>query len=722
VPASQRGEQFAHGVAFVALAPIELTAAEQSEPEERIYPLLAARVADALGFTFAGPDAPYEQIAGYLSEKELLLVLDNCEHVPVAGFAVDLLERAPRLKLVITTRGRLNVRGEQVIELTGLDFPSHSDLASQSGEHDYSAIRLFRDTAQSVNSRLEWTPAAASAAAQICRMVAGHPLAIELAASLARLMPIQEIADEIAANLGFLQSTRRDLPERHQSLRAVFDHSWKLLAPAEQRALRQLTVFRGGFSREAAAQVCGATLPLLAALVDNSLVRQIRDPGQAIGRYELLELVRQYAAEQLTASEPGALAERHARYYLGFLSQRAADLRGSQQQAAAAEIHREIENIRAAWRWAVEQGQIELIGPALEGLFFFYEMRSWFREGAEVFAHAAARLARICVAAPPSEAQQVWGQLLARQGWCMFQIGRPAEARALLQQSLALLEPLGDPARQVLPLNYLASAAYYQGDYAAAEQVVAAALSASQASGDRHGATVALTVFGQIAALVGRYEDARRYSEQSLAIERELGNRWGMVFPLISLGRVAQAQGDYRSAQRYFQEGLAIRQGFGDTRGVALCLQYLGDTAHAQADIPEAGWFYHEALALFRTIGNRGGEVAVLAKLGYNALSIHDTAAWAYFRQALAVAWDTQITPRILEALVGAATALAAANPARACALGSLVERHPAATQESRERAAALLASIPASAAARAEQPEPEPDLASVVGLLLRTE
>jgi predicted ATPase len=178
---------------------------------------------------------------------------------------VELLEQAPRLKILVTSRGRLNIRGEQIVELDGLAFPVGRELAVRVRLDEYSAIQLFRHTAQAVNPRLEWTSATAAAAAQICQLVGDLPLAIELAASLARLMPIEEIASEIAPNLEFLQSSRRDLPERHQSLRAVFDHSWKLLRPAEQRALRELAVFRGGFSRDAAAQVAGATLPLLAA-------------------------------------------------------------------------------------------------------------------------------------------------------------------------------------------------------------------------------------------------------------------------------------------------------------------------------------------------------------------------------------------------------------------------------------------------------------------------
>src|SRR5262249_43349963 len=264
--------------------------------------------------------------------------------------------------------------------------------------------------------------------------------------------------------------------------------------------------------------------------------------------------------------------------------------------------NQEVENIRAAWRRAIIAVDVDLIERAIEGLFFFYEMRSWFSEGAESFAQAAARLSELQGASATQQTRRVWGKVLGGQGWCTFQVGRQAEGRALLEQSLTILRSLEVPGELVFPLNYLASGAYYSGDYEQAKQLAEEALQVSLACGDKHGVAVAKTVLGQIAYLVGRYEDARRYSRESLATERELGNRWGLVFTLVSLGRVDQALGAYEEARRSFQEGLAIRTAFGDTRGTALCLNYLGDTARGLADYGEARWYYQESLALFKQI------------------------------------------------------------------------------------------------------------------------
>lgn len=689
VPASQRGERFPNGVAFVGLAALSSPA----DGSPAVLALgLAGRAADALGFPLAGPEPPDEQLAAYLREKDLLLILDNCEHLPVADFVAQLLARAPRLCVLATSRARLGVGGEQVLELEGLAFPPGA--VARGRLERYEAVQLFRRTALAVSPRLPWSEEVAEQVARICRLVGGLPLAIDLAAGLTRLMPVAEIAAEIATSLEALHSVRRDVPERHRSLRAVFEHSWRLLNQDERQALRRLAVFRGGFGREAASNVAEAALPVLAALIDHSLVRQVGAPGAAAGRYDLPDLVRQFAAERLAeaGADEGATRARHGRHYLAALAAQAGALRGARQQESARAIAREADNLRAAWAWACAAGEAELLGRAADGLFFFVEMRSWFREGVELFGQAAARLEALCASEPAPEAMVAWGKLLARRGWCAFQIGRPGEAREQLERSLALLRAAGAGAELVVPLNYGAACAYYAGEYGRAEVLAGEALAAAQVWGDRYGASVALTVFGQIATLVGRYDDARRYSEQSLAIERELGNSWGMVFPLISLGRVARATGDYQTAQRCFQEGLAIRQTFGDARGVALCLGYLGDTAAAQGDHPEAAWCYREALALFRDIANLAGAVSALVRLSDAALAMGDEgAARAALGEALGAARGAGSLPHTLEALSGLALALARPEGPRARELAALVRGHPAATQESRDRAARAL-------------------------------
>jgi DNA-binding SARP family transcriptional activator/predicted ATPase len=716
--AQQQGDAFVHGIYFVSLAAIDESAwADAADQTRAMYDTLAARVAAMLELSLSGPTAPHVQLVRFLHDKELLLILDNCEHLPtLADWVVELLQQAPGLTLLATSRSRLNVGGEQVVELGGLDFPT-SATAADVWER-YPALRLFRERALAARAQLSFDDLSGVEAARICALLDGLPLAIELAASLVRLLSCKDIAAELAAGVEVLQSTRRDIPARHRSLRAVFDHSWNLLPAAEQQALRTLSVFRGDFGREAAQQVAGVALPQLGVLADNSLLRVVAPAEQGFsGRYLLLEVVRQYAAERLAeaADEQATVRDRHSRYFLAFADAQGRELRGPRQQEALGQINRELENIRDAWRWAVGRGELGGLAAAADGLFYFYEMRSWFGEGAELFALASARAEELAGTTPGAQTSLVLGRLLARQGWLTFHLGHPTAARSLLARSLALIRPLGRAAELAFSLNRLAAAVYYAGDYAQAEQLAAEALAVSLAEGDRDGEIVARTVLGQIAYLVGRYEDARRYGYESLALERELGNIWGTVFTLINLGRTASALGEYAEARRHFEEGLAIREMLRDTRGIALCLNHLGDTAAALGDFAEAGRRYEASLGLYREIGHLEGAAASLSRLGRNSLALsRGDAAMGAFREALAIARQARSTPQQLDALAGIAAAQAGDDPVRAVELAALVAQHPSATRESRDRAGALLSQLQNGAdtqsvgAGRGEQPPGE--------------
>jgi tetratricopeptide (TPR) repeat protein len=497
---------------------------------------------------------------------------------------------------------------------------------------------------------------------------------------------------ELETSLDALVISQQDMPARHRSLRVVFDHSWRLLAEDTQYILCQLSVFRGGFSRDGASQVAAATLPLLATLLDTSLVRLVQE-GR-VARYEMQEVVRQYVAERLAADRPGAhlIRTRHSHYYLGLLQRAARELRRAGQQDMLASIQIEIDNVRIAWQWAASHSDAQGLVAASDGLFLFYEIRSWFQEGAEAFGQAAERLAEAATDKLNPTAQHAYAKLLACEGWFTFHLGRQQRARAMLGQSLDLMRDLGDPVALVFPLNYLAAVTYHGGAYEAARLLAMEALAVSQTCGDQDGIAVAQTILGQIAFLVGDYQAARSHSEASLALERALGNRWGTVFTLISLGRVALAERAFAEARHWFSEGLAIREAMGDGRGIGLCLRYLGDIATALGDHGEAQRLYQESLARFKAIGDQAGATtSLLIKLGYTALALHQQpASRSTFFEALREAWAIRATPETLDALAGIATVLAEDNPSQAYALATLVARHPAVTQESKARAETL--------------------------------
>jgi DNA-binding SARP family transcriptional activator/predicted ATPase len=349
----------ADGVFFVPLAAATAEAGMRST--------LIAALADALPFQFQGPVHPQAQLLNYLREKKMLLILDNFEHLAAEARQLgDILRLAPGIKLLVTSRVRLNLREEWALEVEGLAYPKAVDSPPpENAVEAYSAIALFAQQARRVRLGFMLTPADIPHVVRICQLVEGVPLGIELAASWLRVLSCAEVAAEIEKGLDFLTSTLQNVSERHRSLRAVFEHSWNLLSPAEQILFRQLSVFRGGFQREAAADVGGASLPMLAGLADKSLLRRT-----ASGRYEVHELLRQYADEKLRLipDEHEHVHDQHCRYYAELLSQHQTQLKGEDPLAALTALSVERENVRAAWNWAVEHRKVAELNQFMDCL------------------------------------------------------------------------------------------------------------------------------------------------------------------------------------------------------------------------------------------------------------------------------------------------------------------------------------------------------------------
>jgi predicted ATPase/DNA-binding CsgD family transcriptional regulator len=632
-------QRFPHGTFWVGLSALSASSA----PDE----LLATSIASALGMPLSGPSTPSAQLRGFLRERRLLLLLDNCEHLPgIAAFIAGLLQDAPALTILATSRERLHVRGEHVFTLEGLAVPDDAQAADRAS---YESVRLFALAAAAVAPGFALGGEQLSAVVRVCQLVGGLPLAIELAASWMRVLNADEIANELAQSLDFLTATTYDLPERQRSLRAVFEHSWQLLDEGERRALRQLAVFRGSFTRTAAAAVFDAddrtTLALLANLVDKSLLRRAATPPEGVARYEMLELLRQYALEQLArANEQQAAAARHARFYVQALAAQLDDLRGPGQRAALTRIAEDIEQLRAAWGWATAAADAELIARAAPSLFHFYDMCSWFQEGAAAF--GAARRALEPARAAPATAV-AWARTLAWEGWFTFHLGRQSEAQALLEQSIAALRAAGERPPLVFPLNYLGAVCAYLGDYAATQRLCEEALALTDELGDRYGQAIACNILSQASFDQGDYQAAGEFATRSLALERALGNSWSMAYSLTNLGKVAFAQGQYPAARELFQQSMQIRRDLGDPRGVAICARQLGDTALALGLYEEALAHYEQSLKIAREIGNRWSMAAALTGFGRLALRAAQLpAATMLAREALRLALETESAPQ----------------------------------------------------------------------------
>lgn len=593
------GERFSHGAHFVPLAAVG--------PD-----MLVAATAQALDFTFQGRRDAKTQLLNFLRDKNMLLVLDNFEQLKnESAFVQEILTHAPRVKLLVTSREWLNIAQERVLDLGGLPYPE-TQRADGMKPEDYGAVQLFVQNAR----RVHWSFGLAREARgveRICQLVEGMPLGIELASAWVRVLPSEEIAQEIERDLGILATTLGGIPERHRSLRVVFDYSYNRLDADAQRVFRRVSLFRGGFTREAAGRVAGASLQALATLVDHSLLH--RTPAD---RYEIHELLRQYGEDKLRQSEgeTNATRDAHGAYYAAFLQARESELKGKGQPAALKAIAQETDNVRAMWKWAVAQRRAAELAQTFESQFLFLRIRSQFKQGADAFRDAAQALA----SAPHPVLR---AQLLARQAAFLELLGQFQEARAVAEQALAMLPPHNAETRRAraFALTELGAIAFRQGELVAARKYLEEGLALYRAEQDLRGTADALRWLGQIAtALEGDLEASERNYRASLALYRQVGDPRGIAASLNTLSNAVSDLGRYEEAKRLLQESVAEFQALGDRYGVALALNNLGVDARAQGKFQEAWGYFNQSLALRREVGDRFAIALVLANLGKTAI------------------------------------------------------------------------------------------------------
>jgi predicted ATPase/DNA-binding SARP family transcriptional activator len=635
--AAQRTRAFSHGVYFVPLAHLSST------------DLLVPAIAESLRFSFHGGADPKAQLLNYLREKEMLLLLDNFEHLldgDGTDLLVDILSSVPRVKLLVTSRERLNLQWEWPFEVRGLRFPQDDEAVAP---EEYSAIRLFLQSARRAHAGFALSEAEKPFVVRICRSLEGMPLGIELAVAWVEVLSCQRIAQEIERNLNFLITSRRDVPERHRSLQAAFKHSWELLSADDRSVLSRLSVFRSGFRGEAAEHVAGASPMHLSALMHKSFLR--RSPT---GRYEMLEVLRQYAEDKLQQSSQtwNETHDRHCEYYVGFLHRREERLKGEKQQQALDEIVEEIDNVRAVWRWAVAHRMQAQIEKSAESLYRFYEMRSWFFEGEEVFGQAAHALE----GAEEAEIDALLAQVRTRQGWFCLKLSRFEEGRELLGASLSALRRLAIPGETALALNHLGFATAMLGDFDAAARLFQESITIFRAIGDPVGMASSLNNIGIVALMQRRHAEAKLLLRESLAIREDSGNLTGMVDSLTNLGLVAETLGEYDEAKRIHQKCLGI------------CIE----------------------------IDDRWGIANSLCNLAFSLCALgEDWAARRCFRESLQIAVDLQAVDLILEDLIGIATLQSeAGEKEQAVELVACALSHPAMSGKAKERAEQLLSSL----------------------------
>ncbi len=672
--AAQR-DHFPGGVYFVPLSSL-------TSPQ-----FVVPAIADAIGFAFSGPADSRAQLLNYMHDKHLLLVLDNFEHLVEAGaLLVDLLQKAPLVKLLVTSRERLNLQIEWLYDLHGL-----SVTGSQVAEADDSgAVELFVQRARRFIPGMTLKPEGRQAVTRICQLVEGLPLAIELAATWVSTLCYAEIAAEIERNLDFLASGARDVPERHQSLRATFDHSWKLLSADERRLLCDLGVFQGGFQRDAAEQIAGATLPLLAALVSKSLVRRTES-----GRYDLHEVIRQYALAHL-ADDPereAATRSRHSEYYLTYLRRRERALKSAALAETMRALTDEMDNLRAAWTWVLKQEDWASLASALPSIGRVFELASWLGEGIDQLESIAQALR----AGPKgADQQKALGLTLTQQALLLFRWGKFDRALCTFEASLDLLRPFDDPGLLIHPLTYSFVIMHLNGDIDGARTRLQEQLACARAVGDDWFIAWALFNQGYLDSLQGRYEEGYQHMTDGLAMWRTLGDPQVIALGLNFINPTLVHLQRYAEAESNMRESLELCTAVGNRWGMGTAYRFWGLAALKQGELDKAESLIQKSLEVFNEFVTGWDIVRSLTYLGDIKVAAGDwPEAGRIFQQALVMAMQVRATPVALDALMGLASIHAHVGAIeQALEFSFSVAHHAAATEDTRQRAKQLISEL----------------------------
>jgi predicted ATPase/DNA-binding CsgD family transcriptional regulator len=634
-------EEFGDGVFFVNLAPITDAG------------LVAVTVAQALSLTEAGDQLVVERLKEHLRDKKILLILDNFEQVlEAAPLVADLLSAAFHLKVLVTSRVPLHLRGEKEFPVPPLGLPPvgvrHDALRPSDQFSQYEAVRLFIERATDVKPDFQVTNENAPAIAEICSRLDGLPLAIELAAARIKFLQPQALLARLSSRLKLLTGGARDLSARQQTLRGAINWSYDLLDEGEKQLFRRLAVFMGGRTVEAAEAVCNAENDLgtevadgLVSLVDKSLLRQ-NERQDAESRFVMLETIHEYAREKLEESgEAESLQKEHARYFMKLAEEAEHQMTRVKQKEWLDRLEDEHDNFRAALNWAREQAGRGDSGAAEIGLrtagaiYRFWFVRGYFSEGRDKLQGLLSAISADGYTQPSPESK---AQALIALGSLANKQADYSVARSVLEQAISIGRVGGDKKSVAKALMLLGHMSIEQGDYPVAHSRLEESLIIARELLDTRGIAYSLRSLALLSFRQGDYVVARVLAEESLTILRELGDKGSVAYLLHNLSSIVLEQGEYDTASSLYEESLAIQRELGDRSAIAICLDSLGNLFCLQKDYSTAQSFLKESLDIERELGNKWGIAMSLTNLGHSYYLLGDYfTAHSLYKESLAI-------------------------------------------------------------------------------------
>lgn len=550
---------------------------------------LVSTVASALSYSFHSLADLKAQLLHYLHARKLLLIFDNYEHLlPRTELISEIIRTTSDVKIMVTSRERLNVQEEWTFPVKGLSYHQFEN----SHDHEFDTVRLFQQRATQVATSQVLTESDRPYILRIGALAQGIPLAIEMAAAWTRILSCQEIAESIEHNWDLLSSELQNVPQRHRSMNAVFEHSWERLSEEERTAFMRLSIFRGGFTQEAAQIVANIQLPVLLSLLDKSFIWR-----REKGRYEIHDLLRRFGEIRLNLL-PDKLADTHVKYvaYYGKLLE---DLRNpmweTSHKQAVSQVRSEIDNIRYAWKLAALQCTWTFFDQSAESLWHLYNTTNLFEEGITLFQQG------ITVLEPlkqyPAHAS-VLAQLFHGHGWFLQRLGRFVEAKQLVEKSVELLREnkLVDPHLDMVIKGSACYIALTTNDFEKAQSYAEEMLIAGEQSGDRLISAAGHYFSGVVSRLTSNTATTKMHIYEAARYLENYGSQWTNAYVLRELGQIEFSEANFVLARTHLKKSVSIFEDFGDVGNVAATLLLLGTTHFKIGDIGLAASCYYDAL------------------------------------------------------------------------------------------------------------------------------
>lgn len=608
--ANTLGKSFADGVWLVDFAPLH---------EHALVPQI---VAQALSLRPAADEPLMETLLDFIRSKQLLLILDNCEHLKeaCAQLTQELLSQSPELRILATSQEPLAITGETIYPISGLSWPSDDEVLEANLQNlmQYDAVRLFIERARAISPNFSPTPKNIWPTVEVCRRLDGLPLALELASARVNVLTIDEIRARLNDRFSLLISTQqKGLEQRHRTLRATIDWSYSMLTADEQVLLRRLAVFPSGFTLDMAEGVCCGggrgerqTLDQISALVSKSLL--VADTlGRAQARYRLLETIREYALEKLEeAGETAHLRNRHLDLFLAHAEEAEPKLNDAYQQLWLNWLENEHDNIRAALAWALESGAIEKGLRIACDIVRFWEIRGYVQEGLSWFE-------RLLSQATEAVSPIVRANAFSRAAFLAMFLDDATTTLAYGKEAVAAAESAGQAGKEVL--------------------------------------IIALGAFSSGARVSQDFKTAYETGERMIKLLRESpGQPFVLCMTLMTMGSIAIELGHYDVSQEFLDEGLALAQADGDHFRIAMTLNILGDLARSQQKYEEALAHYERSAASLRELNAQRDLASVLCNLGFACLHLGSIErAHTLFRESMEIQQTQQNIPGVAECLLG---------------------------------------------------------------------